>query len=43
MQIEMGFLKVRTSLKIDGIEEVADIEIALLEAVATITPEDCRG
>ena len=27
----------------DGIEEVTDMEIALLEAFTTITPEECQG
>ena len=27
----------------DAIEEMADMEIALLEAFATITPQDCQG
>jgi len=43
MPIEMAFSKVKTSLKMDRIEEMADMEIALLESFATITPEDCQG
>jgi len=36
MLIETTFLKVKTSLKMDGIEEVANLQIALLETFTTI-------
>ena len=41
MPIEMAFSKVKTSLTMDGMEEVAYMEIALLESFTTITPADC--
>jgi len=34
--IELAFSKVKKSLKLDGIDDKADIETALLEAFATI-------
>jgi len=43
MPIELAFSKVKTSLKMDGIEDVSDLETALLVAFATITPQDCQG
>ena len=39
----IAFSKVKTSLKLDGIEEMADMEITLLETFATTTPYDCQG
>jgi len=41
--IELTFSKVKMSLKLDGIDDKADIETALLEAFSTIIPEDCKG
>ena len=43
MPIELAFSKVKTSLKMDGLEDAIDMETALLEAFTTITPEDCQG
>ncbi|XP_065891729.1 uncharacterized protein [Dysidea avara] len=43
MPIELAFSKVKTSLKLNGIEDVADMETALLEAFATITQQDGQG
>jgi len=41
MPIELAFSKVKTALKMDGIQ--VDMETALLAAFATIMPQDCQG
>jgi len=43
MPTELAFSKVKMSLKMNGMEDVADLETALLEAFVSITPQDCQG